>query len=95
MGRRTTYHLETLAENRALQLQNETLWKELEQKQIEIQGLWRTTARAYRLWQRAELDIRRQKISLSRQHKLIRRLLADLREQEDPDGTPPCSPPTI
>ena len=65
MGHCTTYHLETLTENRALQLKNETLRKELEQKQIEIQGLWQMIARAYHLWQQAELEIRRQKVSLS------------------------------
>jgi hypothetical protein len=67
--------------------ENETLRSKLEQKQVEIHGLWRTISRAHDLWQRAELEIWRQKLQ-------IRRLEIAL-EQMDPGATPPCSPPTI
>ena len=67
--------------------ENETLRSKLEQKQVEIHGLWRTISRAHELWQKAELEIRRQKLQ-------IRRLEIAL-EQMDPGATPPCSPPTI
>ena len=70
-----------------LHLENETLRSQLEQKQIEIHGLWRTIARAHSLWQRAELEIWRQKMQIRR--------LEDLLGQEDPGKTPPCSPPSI
>ena len=70
-----------------LHLENETLRSKLEQKQVEIHGLWRTISRAHDLWQRAELEIRRQQLQIRR--------LEGLLGQEDPEKTPPCSPPTI
>ena len=67
--------------------ENETLRGQLEQKQVEIHGLWRTIARAHSLWQQAELENRKQTMQIRR--------LEDLLRHEDPEKTPPCSPPTI
>ena len=44
-----------------LHIENEALKDRLEQKQLEIHGLWQTIARAHDLWLRAQLEIRRQK----------------------------------
>ena len=65
--------------------ENKTLRSKLEQKQNEIHGLWQTISMAHDLWQRAELEIRRQKLQ-------IRRLEIAL-EQMDPGATPLCGPP--
>ena len=74
----TTYHLETLAANRALQ-------EKLQEKQVEIQGLWRTIARAYDLWNREQLENRRLRMQIKRLEKKL--------EELDPNTTPPCSRP--
>ena len=68
-----------------LHIKNEALKDQLEQKQVEIHGLWQTIARAHDLWLRAQLEVRRQK-------KQIRRL-EDLLQHVEPGITPPCSPP--
>ena len=84
MSRDMSVDLDAFAD---LHHENETLRNKLELKQVEIHGLWRTISRAHDLWQRAELQIRRQNLQIRR--------LEGLLGQEDPDKTPPCSPPTI
>jgi hypothetical protein len=64
---------------------NVSLQSKLDEKQLEIQGLWRGIARAHSQLHQAELEIQRQKL-------LITRLEIAL-EQMDPGATPLCSPP--
>ena len=64
---------------------NEALQGKLEEKQLEIQGLWRGIARAHSQLHQAELEIQRQKLHITR--------LAIALEQMDPGAMPLCSPP--
>ena len=68
-----------------LHIENEALKDRLEQKQVDIHGLWQTIARAHDLWLQAQLEVRRQKKQIHR--------LEDLLQQVEPGITPPCSPP--
>ena len=45
---------------------NEALQGKLEEKQLEIQGLWRGIARAHNQLHQAELEIQRQKLHITR-----------------------------
>ena len=76
-----------------LQAQAREHTKELQESAVKLEQCERevkkqiSIARAHSLWQQAELENRRQTIQIRR--------LEDLLRHEDPEKTPPCSPPTI
>ena len=69
MGHRMTYHIETLRQLQAVEVENAALRQELEQRKVEIESLRRSLSR---LFVRSQLVIRR----LSRQPTRTRRRLA-------------------
>ena len=70
-----------------LHIENEALKDRLEQKRLEIHGLWRLIASAHSQLHQAELKVRWQKLQITRLEIAL--------EQMDPGATPLCSPPRI
>ena len=68
-----------------LHIENEALKDRLEQKQLEIHGLWRLIASAHSQLHQAKLNIRRQKLQITRLEIAL--------EQMDPGAAPLCTPP--